>query len=119
MKKLFAALMMSAMAAAASADTLQTMTLEAFMEDYAKPAAKLAKAGNEQPMIRVLAAIPDMAVDKDKKEWDGIIDKAVSMGKASASCRACHTKFKKAYQRNHKNLEVAVSAELLNYLQQQ
>lgn len=96
-----------------------SMSLHDFMEDYAKPAAKLAETGNEEPMIRVLAAIPTMALEVDQKEWEQLIDRAVAADKADGSCRACHRNFKKTYQKQHEDHQVTVSSELIAYLQAQ
>ena len=104
---------------AAIAEEQVKMSLHDFMENYAKPAAELAKTGNEEPMIRVLAAIPAMALEADRKEWEELIEKAVAADKASGSCRACHRSYKKTYEKQHKDYQVNVSSELIAYLQAQ
>lgn len=117
--KTFTAVILAGLFAATAvvAEESTTMLLYDFMEDYAKPASKLAEAGNTEPMMRVLAAIPNMALENDKQEWQQLIDKAVAAEKPGGSCRACHRNFKKTYQKQHEDHQVRVSNALIAYLQ--
>lgn len=101
----------------ALADTVKT-NVHDFMEDYAKPLDKLAKKGNAEPLQRFLQQLPELATEKDKKEWQDIVDKAIAEEKMSSSCRACHSVYKRAYGKANRDRVVEVPAELVAYLKE-
>lgn len=97
--------------------TTVQMTMETFMEDYAKPASELAKKGNNQAINQVLKVVPSLALPEQQQQWQQIIDKAVAAGNPGASCRACHKDNKKSYQNTHADRLVSISANVITELQ--
>lgn len=111
--------MLSSFASLAMADgaTVQ-MNMHDFMKQYTKPAGKLAKKGNEEPVLRIYQILPSLALAEDKDQWQAAIDKAVEAGKPNSGCRGCHTGNKRAYAKKNGDRLIAIPAELIAYLEE-
>ncbi|HEY9032918.1 MAG TPA: hypothetical protein VIN71_03190 [Pseudomonadales bacterium] len=99
-----------------AADATVSTNVRDFMKSYVKPAEKLAKKGEAEPLRRILAAVPAMAQADDQAQWQVIADKALASGDLRASCKACHSEYKKTYKKEYRDSKVEVSAELVDYL---
>lgn len=92
------------------------MNLHDFMEEYTKPATKLYdKKGNADYLKKILAVVPNLAVPEEKAEWQEIVDSNLNGNTPEDSCKACHTKFKKAYKKNFRKRLIQVPPELLGF----
>ena len=89
------------------------ITIHDFMEDYVESAEKKFKKGKKEELETLLKAIPDMALSENKAEWQEIVDKHLESGELLASCKACHSKFKKSYKKNYRKRLVPVPEEIL------
>jgi len=94
------------------------MNMHDFMKQYIKPAGKLAKKGNEEPVLRIYQILPSLALAEDKDQWQAAIDKAVEAGKPNSGCRGCHKANKRAYAKKNGDRLIAIPAELIAYLEQ-
>lgn len=106
------------MPAMGMAQPVQT-SLGDFMENFVKPSDKLAKAGNAEALQKILQQLPSFAVEEDKAKWQEIVDKSLADGKPSASCRACHSGFKRHYAKQYGDRVIEVPADLMAYLKDQ
>lgn len=101
--------------------TLAQQTIEIglhdFMEEYVKPAAELAKEGNDAAVLRVLEVIPHLALEKDRDAWQKIVSAAIDAKKPNSSCRACHKEYKRDYDKNRPNMQILIPEELIKYLE--
>ncbi|MCB1160570.1 MAG: hypothetical protein KDK45_23930 [Leptospiraceae bacterium] len=89
------------------------MTVHDFMEDYTKPATKLARKGKKEKLVESLKVMPSMALESQKEDWEKIVNKALSSGDYKASCKSCHSKYKKKYKKTYRKRLVKVPSELL------
>ncbi|HMV43250.1 MAG TPA: hypothetical protein PK079_16355 [Leptospiraceae bacterium] len=90
------------------------MTLHDFMEDYVEAAEKKFKKGNKEPLKKILEFLPETAIPEDKEEWQKITEKYLASEEYLASCKACHSKFKKSYKKSYKKRLVTIPKEILN-----
>ncbi len=89
------------------------MTLHDFMEDYTRPASKhLKKTGDADPLLKILASVPEMAPTEDKVRWKEIIDEKLALGKPEDTCKACHTEFKKDYKSQYRKRLIPIPKEI-------
>jgi hypothetical protein len=92
------------------------ITLEEFMDDYTKPAAKYLKNKKDQKYLEeILRVVPDLAPDKDKAEWKKIVDDHLSSGDLEGSCKSCHKVFKKEYQKTFSKRLILVPDAIAGY----
>lgn len=115
---LMAALLASSASLVMADGATVQMKMHDFMKQYTKPAGKLAKKGNEEPVLRIYQILPSLALAEDKDQWQAAIDKAVEAGKPNSGCRGCHKGNKRAYAKNHGDRLVAIPVELIAYLEQ-
>lgn len=88
------------------------MTLKRFMEEYTKPATKLYRRGQKEPLIELIEIMPELALEKDREDWRQIIEKAKKAGNLRKSCRACHKRYKRRYKRTYKKRLVQIPSNL-------
>nr|PJZ90769.1 hypothetical protein CH379_22455 [Leptospira ellisii] len=69
-------------------------TVHDFMEDYPKKALKAAKKGNPEYIEKILAEIPNFALDEQKEKWTEISQEAIKSKDYEQSCKACHKDLK-------------------------
>jgi hypothetical protein len=92
------------------------ITLEEFMDDYTKPAAKYLKNKNDKKYLEeILKVIPELAPDKDKAKWKEITDEHLSSGDLEGSCKSCHKIFKKEYQRVYSKRLITIPESVVGY----
>jgi hypothetical protein len=92
------------------------ITLEEFMDDYTKPAAKYLKNKNDKKYLEeILKIVPDLAPEKDKAEWKKIVDEHLSSGNLEGSCKSCHKVFKKEYQKTYSKRLILVPDSVAGY----
>ncbi|AOP35411.1 hypothetical protein A0128_17130 [Leptospira tipperaryensis] len=93
-------------------------TVHDFMEDYPKLAVKAAKKGKPEYIEKILAEIPNFALDEQKVKWTEISQEALKTKDYEQSCKACHKEFKKEYKKTYRKRPIQVSPELINYLKE-
>ncbi|MDV6235534.1 hypothetical protein CH379_007835 [Leptospira ellisii] len=91
-------------------------TVHDFMEDYPKKALKAAKKGNPEYIEKILAEIPNFALDEQKEKWTEISQEAIKSKDYEQSCKACHKEFKKEYKKTYRKRPIQISSELVQYL---
>jgi hypothetical protein len=91
------------------------ITLHDYMEDYVEVVEEDFKKNpeaNRQKLLLLLKAIPFMAIDENKEEWQKIVDKHLSENEPLESCKACHQKFKKSYKNTYRKRLIPIDRTL-------
>ncbi|TGK33343.1 hypothetical protein EHQ12_11310 [Leptospira gomenensis] len=91
-------------------------TVHDFMEDYPKKALKAAKKGNPEYIEKILAEIPNLALEDQKAKWTEISQEAIKSKDYEQSCKTCHKEFKKEYKKTYRKRPVQISSDLVEYL---
>ncbi|MBM9579370.1 hypothetical protein JWG45_19685 [Leptospira sp. 201903070] len=93
-------------------------TVHDFMEDYPKLAVKAAKKGKPEYIEKILAELPNFALDEQKAKWTEISQEALKTKDYEQSCKTCHKEFKKEYKKTYRKRPIQVSPELIQYLKE-
>ncbi|XDD49885.1 hypothetical protein AB3N59_16180 [Leptospira sp. WS92.C1] len=93
-------------------------TVHDFMEDYPKLAMKAAKKGKPGYIEKILAEIPNFALEEQRAKWTEISQEALKSKDYEQSCKSCHKEFKKEYKKTYRKRPIQVSPELISYLKE-
>ncbi len=91
------------------------ITLHDYMEDFVEVVEEDFKKNpeaNKQKLFLLLKAVPSMAIEENKEEWQKIVDKHLSENEPLESCKACHQKFKKNYKNTYRKRMISIDRAL-------
>jgi hypothetical protein len=94
---------------------MKEMTLKDFMEDYLDPIAK-SKSPDKEKLKKIYTILPDLAIEESREKWTEITNKAMETEDYKASCKSCHSEFKKPYKKTYRKRLVSIPMELLDEL---
>lgn len=98
---------------------LQKMPLEIslhdYMEDYMEVVEedyKENKTLHHSKLVLLLKAVPSMAIEENRVEWQEIVDKSIAEDELLESCKVCHRKFKKNYKNTYRKRLISIDPKM-------